>query len=212
MSLSFELDAELRSDKGKGASRRLRRAGRLPAILYGGSEPPMPLTLDHDKVLHSLDYEAFYSHILKVKVDGQTHTAVLRDLQRHPYKPTLVHLDLQRVSGEDTIHMLIPLHIVGQEVSPGLKASGLLSHELTEVDITCKAKDLPEYIEVDISGLGLNETIHLSDLKLPAGAQATELLKGEEHDLPVVTIHPRKVGGEEEEAAEGEAAEGEGEA
>ncbi|MAT66033.1 MAG: 50S ribosomal protein L25/general stress protein Ctc [Gammaproteobacteria bacterium] len=211
MSLSFELDAELRSDKGKGASRRLRRAGRLPAILYGGSEPPMPLTLDHDKVLHSLDYEAFYSHILKVKVDGQTHSCVLRDLQRHPYKPTLVHVDLQRVSGDDTIHMLIPLHVVGQEASPGLKAGGLLTHELTEVDITCKAKDLPEYIEVDISGLGLNEAIHLSDLKLPAGAQVTELLKGEEHDLPVVTIHPRKGGGEEEEA-EGEAAEGEGEA
>ncbi|HSH30350.1 MAG TPA: 50S ribosomal protein L25/general stress protein Ctc [Thiohalobacter sp.] len=212
MSISFELDAELRSDKGKGASRRLRRAGRLPAILYGGNESPMPLTLDHDKVLHSLDYEAFYSHILKVRVDGKTHSCVLRDLQRHPYKPTLVHVDLQRVSGEDIIHMLVPLHVIGQETSPGLKAGGLLTHDMTEVDITCKASDLPEYIQVDISDLNLTETIHLSDLKLPAGAQATELLKGEEHDLPVVTIHTRKGGGEEEEAAEGEAAEGEGEA
>lgn len=207
MSISFDLEAELRSDKGKGASRRLRRAGRLPAILYGGEQEPMPLTLDHDKVLHSLDYEAFYSHILKIKVDGKTHQAVLRDLQRHPYKPTLVHVDLQRVSGEDTIHMLVPLHIVGQEKSPGIKASGLLTHELTEVDISCKAKDLPEYIEVDISGLDLNESIHLTDLKLPEGATVTELLKGEEYDQPVVTIHARK-GGAEEEEEEGEAAEG----
>ena len=212
MSLSFELEASIRQDLGKGASRRLRRDNRVPAIIYGGNVAPTALTMDHDKVLHSLEHEAFYSHILTVKIDGKSEKAVLKDLQRHPYKPVIMHLDLQRVSEDEKLRMHVPLHFTGEEVAPGVKqGGGVISHLINDVEITCLPKDLPEYIEVDVSGLQLNETVHLSDLKLAAGVELVELQHGPEHDLPVVSIHlPR--GAKEAEVEEGEAAAaGEGE-
>ncbi|HKK13775.1 MAG TPA: 50S ribosomal protein L25/general stress protein Ctc [Gammaproteobacteria bacterium] len=210
--VSFDLVAEPRNDVGKGASRRLRRSGRVPAIIYGGEQPPQSLSLDHNLLMQQLNYEAFYSHILNVKVGGQTQRAVLRDLHRHPTKPTVVlHLDLQRVSESEAIHMHVPLHFVGEEVAPGVKqAGGIVSHEVIEVEVSCLPKDLPEYIEVDASGLNAGDALHLSDLKVPAGVTLVELARGPEHDQPVVAIHLRRGAAEEGEGAEegGEAAEG----
>ena len=211
MKVSFELDAEVRNDLGKGASRRLRRRGKLPAILYGGGEAPLPLQLDHDAVMHKLEHEAFYSHILTVRVDGQEVKAVLKDLQRHPYKPAVLHMDLQRISETEKLRMHVPLHFVGEDVAPGVKQQGgIISHLVTEVEITCLPKHLPEYIEVDVSNLKVNESLHLSDLALPEGVELVELMQGPEHDLPVVSIHlPRgAVEESEEESPAGEGGEG----
>ncbi len=207
MATNFELRAESRQDAGKGASRRLRRAGKVPAILYGGSEAPMMLALEHDPVMHSLENEAFYSHILTVNIDGKKVSAVLKDLQRHPYKRVLLHLDLQRVSASEKLRMNIPVHVVGEDVAPGVKqAGGLVEHLLTEVAVSCLPKDLPEYLEIDVSGLNVNETVHLSDIRLPAGVELIDLQQGPEHNLPVASIHlPRA-------AVEGSAGEGEEEA
>jgi len=211
MSLSFELEANVRQDMGKGASRRLRRDNKVPGIIYGGNAAPLALTLDHDKVVHSLEHEAFYSHILTIKIDGKPEKAVLKDLQRHPYKPSILHLDLQRVSEGEKLRMHVPLHFIGEDVAPGVKqGGGVVSHLINDVEVSCLPKNLPEFIEVDISGLELNETVHLSDLKLAQGVELVELHHGPEHDLPVVSIHlPR--GAKEAEAGEGEAAAGEGE-
>ncbi len=214
MSVSFELHAEPRNDMGKGASRRLRREGKVPAIMYGGGKDPQALTLEQRELLHNLENEAFFSHILTIKVDGSDEQAVLRDLQRHPSKPVVLHVDLQRVSASEKIHVRVPLHFVGEDVAVGVKmGGGMISHELTEVDVECLPGDLPEFIEVDVSGLDVGDSLHLSDLKLPAGVTLVELARGEGHDLSVVSVHARRGGGEEE-AAEGEggpAAEGEGE-
>ncbi len=211
MKVSFELNAEIRNDLGKGASRRLRRSGKLPAILYGAGKDPLPLQMDHDAVMHKLEHEAFYSHILTVKMGGDEVKAVLKDLQRHPYKPGVLHMDLQRIDESEKLRMQVPLHFVGEDIAPGVKQSGgVISHLVTEVEITCLPRHLPEYIEVDVSGLGVNESLHLSDLALPEGVELVELAHGPEHDLPVVSIHlPRgaveaAAGEEEAEAGEGE--------
>jgi large subunit ribosomal protein L25 len=199
---SFEINAQTRSEVGKGASRRLRREGKVPAVLYGAAKEAASLTLDHDEIFHHLEHESFYSHILSVKVDGKVEKAVLKDVQRHPSKPKVQHIDFQRVSETDKIHMHVPLHFVGEAVSPGVKAGGLVSHLLTSVDILCLAKDLPEFIEVDVSGLDTGESIHLSHLKLPSGVEIPELAQGPDHDLPVISIHAPKGGAEAEEAGE----------
>ncbi|MDX9741381.1 MAG: 50S ribosomal protein L25/general stress protein Ctc [Gammaproteobacteria bacterium] len=212
MAINFELRAESRQDAGKGASRRLRRAGKVPAILYGGTEAPVMLALEHNPVMHSLENEAFYSHVLTVDIDGKKVSAVLKDLQRHPYKRVILHLDLQRISATEKLRMSVPLHFVGADVAPGVKqAGGLVEHLLTEVAISCLPKDLPEYLEVDVSGLNVNETLHLSNIRLPAGVELVDLQHGPEHDLPVVSIHlPRAA--VEAASGEGEEAAGEGSA
>jgi large subunit ribosomal protein L25 len=202
MAVSFELNAEPRNDTGKGASRRLRRAGMVPAILYGGNEEPRALTLNHNQVLRSLEHEAFYSHILTVNIGGTDTRAVLRDLQRHPSKPTILHVDLQRVSATEKLRMHVPLHFLGEDIAPGVKlGGGMVMHELIEVEVECLPQDLPEYIEVDISALDVGDSLHLSDLKVPQGLTLVELARGEDHDLGVVSIHARRGGGEEEEGA-----------
>lgn len=190
MSSKFELRAEVRQDAGKGASRRLRRAGKVPAILYGGSEAPLMLSLDHDPVMHSLAHESFYSHVLTVHVGGKKVGAVLKDLHRHPYKPVIMHLDLQRVSATEKLRMNIPVHFIGADIAPGVKqAGGLVEHLLTEVAVSCLPQDLPEYLELDISGMNVGETLHLSNIRVPAGVELIDLQHGPEHDLPVVSIH-----------------------
>jgi large subunit ribosomal protein L25 len=200
---SFEINAQTRTDVGKGASRRLRREGKVPAVMYGGAKEAASLTLDHDEIFHHLEHEAFYSHILSVKIDGKAEKAVLKDVQRHPSKPKVQHIDFLRVSETDKIHMHVPLHFVGEEVAPGVKAGGLISHLMTSVDILCLVKDLPEYIEVDVSALETGESIHLSNIQLPKGVEIPELALGPDHDLPVVSIHAPKGGaGAEAEAAE----------
>ena len=213
MSVTFELNAEVRTDAGKGASRRLRHTGKIPAIIYGGGKDPVSLTMDHGKLAHALENEAFYSHILTINVDGKGEKAVLRDLQRHPSKPTVMHADFQRVSETEKIHMNVPLHFTNEDIAVGVKdEGGLISHNATDVEVSCLAKDLPEYLTVDVAGLELGNSLHLSDIALPEGVELIQL--SHDHDLAVVTIHKPRAAAVEEEvvAEEGEAAaEGEGE-
>jgi large subunit ribosomal protein L25 len=187
MKTSFELVAEFREMQGKGASRRLRHEGKVPAILYGGHSEARALTLSHQKLLIMLENERFYSTILNLKVGDQTQAAILKDVQRHPYKNAIVHIDFQRVEDNQKIRISIPLHFVGAAVSPGVKSQGgMVSHMRTEVEVSCLPKDLPEFIEVDLSGLSLNESIHLSQLKVPASVELVALAK---EDAAVVAIH-----------------------
>lgn len=211
MAISFELNAEPRSDMGKGASRRLRHAGKVPAIIYGGHQDPESLTLSHNELIRNLEHEAFYSHILTVKMGGSETQAILRDLQRHPSQPVILHVDLQRVSMSEVLRTHVPLHFIGADTSAAVKAGGLVSHELTDVEVECLPKDLPEFIAVDISALQVGDSIHLSELTLPAGVTLVELARGEDHDLAVVSIHAKRGGGDEEAGAAGEGG-GEGQA
>jgi large subunit ribosomal protein L25 len=207
MKTSFELDAEFRETQGKGASRRLRHAGKVPAILYGGHAGARALTLSHQKLVLMLDNERFYSTILNLRVGDQTQAAILKDVQRHPYKNAVVHVDFQRVEENEKIRISIPLHFKGASVSPGVKTQGgMVSHMRTEVEVSCLPKDLPEFVEVDISGLSLNESIHLSQLKIPDGVVLVDLAK---EDAAVVAIHsPRAEEPEPTAAAAGAAVEG----
>jgi large subunit ribosomal protein L25 len=201
MAISFELNAESRTDMGKGASRRLRHAGKVPAIIYGGDKDPEALTLSHNELLRNLEHEAFYSHILTINTGGSTTSAILRDLQRHPSKPVILHVDLQRVTADEELRTQVPVHFVGEDTCPGAKAGGLVMHEMTEVEIECLPKDLPEYIAVDMSAMDVGDTVHLSDLKVPEGVTLLELARGEDHDQVVASIHAKRVETEEEEAA-----------
>jgi large subunit ribosomal protein L25 len=210
MKTSFELTAEFRETQGKGASRRLRHEGKVPAILYGGHSDARALTLSHQKLSLLLENERFYSTILNLRVGDQTQAAILKDVQRHPFKNAILHIDFQRVEENEKIRISIPLHFKGASVSPGVKnQGGIVSHMRSEVEVSCLPKDLPEFVEVDISGLSLNESIHLSQLKIPDGVQLVDLAK---EDAAVVAIHSPRA--EEPEptaaAAEGAAAPAEG--
>jgi large subunit ribosomal protein L25 len=214
MAISFELNAESRTDMGKGASRRLRQAGKVPAIIYGGNKDPEALTLSHNELLRNLEHEAFYSHILTIKTSTSASSAILRDLQRHPSKPVIMHVDLQRVTADEELRTQVPVHFIGEDTCPGAKAGGLVMHELTEVEIECFPKDLPEYIEVDMSTMEVGDTVHLSDLKVPEGVTLLELARGEDHDQVVASIHAKRteeVEGEAEAEVKGGEAAGEAE-
>ncbi len=199
MSVDFNIVAESRKDVGKGASRRLRHAGKVPGIIYGSGEDSVPFTVMHNDLLHHLEYEAFYSHILTVTIDGKAQKAVLKDLQRHPAKPKILHVDFLRVSDKDVINMQVPVHFINEDINVGVKAGGLVSHLLSTIEITCKAGDLPEYLQIDLAGLDVGSSLHLSDIDLPKGVQITALTHGADHDLPVVSIHAPKGGGDTEE-------------
>ena len=203
MSVDFVVEAELRDDMGKGASRRLRREGKVPAILYGAGKDPVNLTVEQREMVKHLKHEAFYSHILTVNVGGKAEKAVLKDLQRHPAKPVLIHADFMRVSDKEKLRMHVPLHFTNEESCPGVKAGGLVTHNITEVEISCLPKNLPEFLEVDLGGLELDHSLHLSDIKLPTGVELVELAHGADHDLPVVSIHLSRGAKEAAESAEG---------
>ncbi len=205
MSDEFDLVADIREDQGKGASRRLRREGRVPAIIYGAGRPPRALTLDHNKVLRQLENESFYSSVLTVKVGEKTQAAILKDLQRHPSKPIVMHLDLQRIVEDEVIRMNVPLHFEGEDLAPGVKqGGGNVSRLRTDVEVVCLPKDLPEFLEVDVSGLELDQMLHLSDIKLPEGVEIPELAQGPEHDHAIVSVHIIKAAPIEEEVADEE--------
>lgn len=210
MSMKFELTAERRDAKGTGASRRLRRSGRVPAVLYGGDKGPVMLMLNHDAIYHQLENEAFHTSILTVKVDGDTDRAVLRNVQMHPFKPRVMHVDLQRISETQKLHMLVPIHLSGEEVAPGVKLQGgVVSRLMTEVDLSCLPHQLPEFLTLDVSQLNIGESLHLSDMPLPEGVSITSLAHGGE-DLAVVAVAAVRVVEEEvEEEALEEVAEGE---
>ncbi len=195
----FELVAEKREDVGKGASRRLRRDGKLPGIVYGADKDPAMILLAHNEVMHSLENEAFYSRILTLSVGKDSEKVVLKDLQRHPYKRTLLHIDLLRITENEELTMRVPLHYINEEKCTGVKnEGGVISHLMSDLEVVCLPKDLPEYIEVDMLEVSLDETIHLTDLKLPEGVQIFDLLHGNEEDQPVVAVHTPKVSASDE--------------
>jgi large subunit ribosomal protein L25 len=189
MKTSFDLVADERSaGQGKGASRRLRRSGKVPAILYGGNDKPRQIVLDHQNLLTLLVNEKFYSTILSLKVNGQVQPAILKDVQRHPAKNQILHLDLQRVLENEKIRMTIPLHFKGAAGSPGVKTQGgIVSHLLNDVEVLVLPKDLPEYLEVDMSAMNMNDMKRLSDIPLPPGVELVDLMHG--RDEAVVSIH-----------------------
>jgi len=205
---SITLEAETRTVAGKGASRRLRRLeDKVPAIIYGGEKEPKSIHLLHKEVLKTLDVESVYSSVFDLKVDGKKEKVILKDLQRHPYKPVIMHMDFQRVSPKYVLEKMVPIHFMNEENAIGVKKGGVITHSMTQVEVRCQAKDLPEYIEVDMSDVELDQILHLSDLKLPKGIELTVDLSDHSHDLPVVSIHiPKAAPVEEEEVEEEEAA------
>ena len=205
---NFKLDASVRTDLGKGASRRLRREDKLPGIIYGGEEAPVSITLEHNKVNNSADFEAFYSHVLEINLDGKVVEVLVKDMQRHPFKPKITHIDFQRVIAGQDVHTNVPLHFVNEEKSAAVKAGGIAEHHVTEIEVTCLPKNLPEFIEVDMAGVEMGQTLHLSDLTLPAGVSSVELAKNDEaHDLAVVTVKPAPKAADAEEDGEEAASE-----
>jgi large subunit ribosomal protein L25 len=209
----FEVQAEARTDVGNGASRRLRHAGKVPAVVYGADKAPVSISLNHNQFIRHLAEEAFYAHILTLVVDGKKDQVVLKDLQRHPANDNkILHADFLRVDASHEMTMTVPVHFIGEDVAPGVKAGGLVSHLMTEVEVACLPKDLPEYIEADVSKLDMDESIHLSELTLPQGVsltalthhQAEELEEGERsaYDQAVASIHMPRVQAVEEDAPE----------
>ena len=176
-----------RKDEGKGASRRLRHAALIPAVIYGGESAPQNLQLNHEKTWLDSQNEWFYSSILSLEIDGKMEKALLRDMQRHPYKQIIMHLDFQRVDENKPLRTSVPLHFLNEETSPAGKAAEVVvTHELNEVVIECLPRDLPEFLEVDLSELTVGTILHMSDIKLPAGGSIPELKLGKEHDLALV--------------------------
>jgi large subunit ribosomal protein L25 len=194
-----KISATGREAAGKGASRRLRRAASIPAVLYGGNAAPQSIQLEHEKTWLASQNEWFYSSILDMELDGKVQKVLLRDMQRHPYKQIIMHLDFQRVDENQALRAKVPLHFLNQETSPAGKTAGvLILHELNEIEVSCLPKDLPEFIEIDLSTLAIGDIVHLSEIKLPAGVEIPELKLGKEHDVAVVIA---KHGKEEVEAA-----------
>ena len=185
----FDITAEPRTVQGKGASRRLRRAGLAPAILYGAGKAPEMVSLPQNVMLRHLDDEKFHSAILNLTVGGNTDQAILRDWQMHPVKQEVLHVDFQRISATEKLHMKVPLHFVGQDVAPGVKLEGgIATHLMTEVDITCLPKDLPEFLEVNMAEMHINDSVHLSQIKLPEGVAITSLAHGgDDHAVAAIT-------------------------
>jgi large subunit ribosomal protein L25 len=199
--MTFEVIANARTLQGTGASRRLRRAGTVPGIVYGGETAPIAIETNHNDLLLKLKKEAFHSSIINLVVDGKKEQVLLRDYQTHAYKPLVLHIDFQRVDATHELHIKVPLHFVNEEVAPGVKLNGgLVNHVITEVDVHCLAKDLPEFVEVDLSALKIGDSIHLSQLKLPKGVQLVA------HTTDDVVVGIVGKGGAAEEAAAGEAA------
>ena len=203
MSVSFEVNAQSRRDNGKGASRRLRRTGLVPGILYGGKKEPAMISLVHHELVLQLDNNAFYSHILNLNLGGETEKVVLKDVQRHPARPLIMHVDLMRVSATEKIRMTVPLVFLNEETAKGVKMGGQVMPQITEVDVVCFPQDLPESIEIDLAQMELGDSVHLSEIPLPNGV---ELEHVPDPDLPVVSISEIR-GMEEAEVEEAEAEE-----
>ncbi len=209
--MSLEFNAEKRDAKGTGASRRLRRTGRVPAIIYGAEKDAQQVTLDHNEIYHLLRKEAFHASVLSVVVDGKSESVVLRDTQWHPFRQQVLHLDFQRVKAGEKLHLKVPLHFVNDEDAPGVKLQGgLITHVMNEVDVACLPKDLPEYLEVDLKDIETGQSIHVSQIVLPKGVEL--VLHGEDDPVIVTCAAPRGGVAAEEEAEGGEEGAGEAEA
>lgn len=190
MSDAFTLNAESRKNLGKGASRRLRRlAGQVPAVVYGGRKNPASISLEHKELVKQLENEAFYSHIIELNIDGKAESVILKDLQRHPARPDVLHADFMRVSKTKKMKTSVPLHFINEATSKGVKMQGgAVTHTMTTLEITCLPADLPEFIEVDLADVEVGQIVHISDLNLPKGVSSVELALGSDHDQPVATI------------------------
>lgn len=190
MANNFSLAATARTDLGKGASRRLRRANGIPAVVYGGNAEPASITLKVNQVTRNLMEEAFYSSLITLEIDGAEEIVVLRDLQRHPSKPTILHADLQRVMDDEEIKVIVPLHFINEDIAPGVKlAGGHVNRLLVDIEVACLPKSIPEFIEVDLSELNRGDSIHLADIVMPENVTSTQLSYGEDHNLAIVTVY-----------------------
>ena len=190
---TIEITAMSRSLQGTGASRRLRGTGKVPGIIYGGEEPAKNVEFDHNGLFHQLKQEAFHASILSMNVDGKKQRVLLRDVQMHPWKQLVLHVDFQRVSANKKIHMKVPLHFINADISPGVKTGGgIVSHVMNEMDITCLPDDLPEFIEVDLQALEIGAAVHLADLKIPNGVESVQLVRGDNAVVATVQI-PRAI-------------------
>ncbi|HEX4871727.1 MAG TPA: 50S ribosomal protein L25/general stress protein Ctc [Nevskiaceae bacterium] len=206
MKQNFVIEAEVRTEQGTGASRRLRRTGRVPAIVYGGKKDPQQISVDHNELWKSLKHEAFYSKILTLNLAGQTEQVVLKDLHRHPVNESVMHMDLLRIQADVALRMRVPLHFLGEAVAPGAKTGGgVFEHLVNEVEVECLPRDLPEFIEVDVSKMEVNDVLHLSNLALPAGVELVELKH--DNDEAVISLHLPRVKAEEPVAEAAPAAE-----
>ena len=216
MADKFDLIAEFREDIGKGASRRLRHQGMVPAVIYGAGRPPRSIAFDHNKVIKQLESESFYSSVLTIKVGDKSQAVILKDLQRHPSRRLIMHMDFQRIVEDQVIRMNVPIHLANADVAVGVKlGGGSVSHLINDIEVVCLPKDLPEYLEIDIADLELDEMRYLSDLPLPEGVEIPALAQGDEANRPVVSIHVIKevvIEEEEEGLEEGVEAAAEGEA
>jgi len=198
--MAIEVIVQPRASRGKGASRRMRRAGRVPGIVYGAGQGSQAIELDHNALFHQIKLEGFHSSILSLVLNGTKEQVLLRDVQMHPYKRIVQHVDFQRVAQDQKIHMAVPLHFINEDAAPGVKlGGGIVGRVIATLEVICLPADLPEFIDVDVSQMQLNDTLHVSDLKLPSGVEAVALIRGE--DPPVVTVQLPRVVVEEEAAA-----------
>lgn len=197
MSNVFEFVAESRGKSGKGAARSARRQGNVPAVIYGGHGEPQMLSLNHNEVIKHLEHEAVYSHVLDVNVDGKTEKAILKSVQRHPAKFRILHMDFLRVSMSDAVKVHVPLHFINEQTSVGGKKGGIAAHAMIDVEISCLPSALPDFIEVNLAGLDIGESVHLSDIVLPAGVEIVALAQGPEHDHPVASMMASKASKDE---------------
>ncbi|MDD5578103.1 MAG: 50S ribosomal protein L25/general stress protein Ctc [Methylobacter sp.] len=198
MSNVFEFVAESRGQSGKGAAKKVRRQGKVPAIIYGGHREPQMLTLSHNDVLKHLDHEAVYSHVLDVSVNGKAEKAILKNIQRNPAKVQIMHMDFLRVSMSESLKVHVPLHFINEPTSIGGKKGGIATHSMVDVEVSCLPAALPEYLEIDLAKLDIGESLHLSDIVLPPGVEIVVLAQGPEHDLPIVSMMASKASKDDE--------------
>ena len=199
--MSITLIATSRTDLGKGASRRLRHTNQTPGVVYGAGKEPVSLTFEHKELMKVEGIEAFYSSVLSLEVDGVAEQVLLKDIQRHSFKERIQHLDLLRVDATHKLQTTVPLHFLNEETATAVKNGGVVAHLANELEVTCLPADLPAFIEVDVANVEIGQTLHISDIALPAGVESVELAKGEEHDLPVLAITAKKAVVEDEEEA-----------
>jgi large subunit ribosomal protein L25 len=207
MATEHKIKAYGRKDEGKGASRRLRHAGRTPAVVYGGDAAPQSIEVEHEPLWLAQQNDWFYSSIISLEIDGKVESVLLRDMQRHPYKQLVMHLDFQRVKAGEKLHTRVPLHFINIEDSPAGKNSEVsVTSELNDVEVTCLPKDLPEFIEVDLSKINTGDTVHLSDVKLPKGVELVHPID-EAHNPAVAVARLNRTAAADEAADEAAAAE-----
>ncbi len=205
MSVTFEFEARMRTQCGKAEARRMRREQDLiPAIVYGADKAPQSISMLHKDIFHALENEAVFSHILKLKLGDNIERVVIKDVQRHAYKPKILHVDFLRVKMKEKITMNIPFHFEGEKEAPGIKEGGQLTKSMADIEIRCLPADLPEFITIDVSKMVLDQTQHLSDLQLPSGVELVQVTLDEEHDHPIVSCHLPKVMQEDIEAEQQE--------